>query len=93
MSALPKDGILTPEHKQRLQTLKHFIEELPGGKAEEIILAFSPTTYGDTNANIVGDQLRNLAGKITRLARGIPTGGEIEFADEETLQNALKNRN
>jgi recombination protein RecR len=92
MSELSKDGVLEPVHKQRLQTLKHFIADLPEGKAQEIILALSPTTHGDVNATVLADQLKGLAGKITRLARGIPTGGEIEFADEDTLDAALKNR-
>jgi recombinational DNA repair protein RecR len=37
-------------------------------------------------------EIKNLANKITRIGRGIPTGGEIEFADEETIKNALFNR-
>lgn len=83
---LPKDGILTAEHKRRLSHLKK------SGSFSEIILALSPTTYGDLNASILQQELKDNAEKITRLGRGIPTGGEIEFADEETLENALKNR-
>jgi recombination protein RecR len=92
LSLLPKDGILEPHHRQRLQALTHFIENLPSGKAEEIILALSPTTHGDVNASVIADALQGKANKISRLGRGIPTGGEIEFADEETLSFALKNR-
>lgn len=99
LGELSRDGILTPLHKQRLQALKHAIEDLPasggleGGKAQEIIIALSPTTPGDVNASVITGHLKGLALKITRLARGIPTGGEIEFADEDTLGAALKNRN
>ena len=99
LGQLSKDGILNSQHKQRLQALKHFIEDLPpqaglpSGQAEEIILALSPTTYGDVNASVLAGALRALTPKITRLARGIPTGGEIEFADEDTLGAALQNRN
>ncbi len=92
LGSLPKDGILDAQHKQRLQALKHFIENLPTGKAEEIIIALSPTTHGDVNAGVIASALQNLAQRITRLGRGMPTGGEIEFADEETLSSALKNR-
>lgn len=92
LGELPKDGILNSQHKQRLQALKHFIEDLPNAQAEEIILALSPTTYGDVNASVLAGALRALTPKITRLARGIPTGGEIEFADEQTLGEALKHR-
>ncbi len=87
---LPKDGILTAGHRKRLQYLK---KSAPAGGFSEIILALSPTTYGDLNASILAQELRTTAQKITRLGRGIPTGGEIEFADEDTLENALKNRN
>ena len=92
MGELPKDGILNAQHKQRLQTLKHSIEGLPQQKAEEIIIALSPTTHGDVNAGVIASAVNNLAQRVTRLARGIPTGGEIEFADEDTLGAALKNR-
>ena len=63
------------------------------GMAEEIIIAINPTTYGDFNAMMLAKELKDYAQKITRLGRGIPTGGEIEFADEETLGQALERRN
>ena len=63
------------------------------GEAEEIIIAINPTTYGDLNASIITKELYDSAKKITRLGRGIPTGGEIEFADDETLGSALERRN
>lgn len=87
---LKKDGILNNVQKLRLKTIKN---------ADEVILAISPTTYGDINASLIAQELKDSspAGeqvpKITRLGRGIPTGGEIEFADEETLGSALDNRN
>jgi recombination protein RecR len=81
---LKKDGVLNEVQKLRLKTIKD---------ADEVILAISPTTYGDINASIIAQELKNSAKKITRLGRGIPTGGEIEFADEETLGSALDNRN
>ena len=92
LGSLPKDGVLEPHHRLRLQVLKDHIATLPGGIAEELIIAFSPTTHGDTLAGVVAGQLHAQAKKITRLGRGIPTGGEIEFADEDTLSSALKNR-
>ncbi len=92
LGELSKDGVLTHHQRQRLQALKHAIADLPGGICDEILLALSPTTYGDVNASVIADALRGAAKTITRLARGIPTGGEIEFADEDTLSSALKNR-
>ncbi len=90
---LPKDGVLTTQQRTRLAALKKSIADLPGGIASEIIIGFSPTTYGDLNAEIVAGQIKGITQKISRLGRGIPTGGEIEFADEQTLDAAIKNRN
>lgn len=86
---LARDGILSKEHRQRLAGLK---SGAPKTGFKEIIVAFSPTTLGDINASVLKQELSSLSKTITRLGRGIPTGGEVEFADEETLQNALKNR-
>lgn len=83
LGELKKDGILNEMQKLRLKTLKN---------ANEIILAINPTTYGDINAEMISQELKNSAKKLTRLGRGIPTGGEIEFADEETLGSALEHR-
>lgn len=80
---LKKDGVLNQMQKLRLQAIK---------SADEVILAINPTTYGDINATIIAQELKDIAKKITRLGRGIPTGGEIEFADEDTLGSALDNR-
>lgn len=89
---LKKTGVMEPEQKLRLGALKKFIEKNCGGKAEEIIIALSPTAYGDLNAAMLGTEIKAHAKKISRLGRGIPTGGEIEFADEETLSSALEKR-
>lgn len=93
---IPKTGLFDDTQKLRLQSLKNFItKESPaglGGKAEEIILAFNPTSLGDLQASLVTKELAPLAKKISRLGRGLPTGGEIEFADDETLGSALERR-
>ena len=86
-------GELGTYQKLRLKQFKEVIAKSPGGKAKEIILAISPTTEGDFLAELLKRDLGNTAEKITRLGRGIPTGAEIEFADEETLSNALMGRN
>ncbi len=93
LGELHKTGELEPEQKLRLASLKTFIQKELGGKAQEVILAINPTVYGDLNASLIKKELEGLADKITRLGRGIPTGGEIEFADEETLGQALERRN
>lgn len=92
LGELHKTGELEPEQKLRLASLKTFIQKELGGKAQEVILAINPTVYGDLNASLIKKELEGLTDKITRLGRGIPTGGEIEFADEETLGEALERR-
>ena len=89
---LQKNGVLGSEQKRRLEKLKANIQNNLGGQADEIIIATNPTTYGDFNAAILSKELKDFAKKITRLGRGIPTGGEIEFSDEDTLGNALERR-
>ncbi len=89
---LKKDGILEQSHRLRIAKLKERINRDSAGSAAEIIIALSPTTYGDIQASVLQGELNGLAKKITRLGRGIPTGGEIEFADELTLSDALRHR-
>lgn len=91
IGALKKDGVLSAEQKLRLNSLKSQIKK-GFGQAREIILAINPTTYGDANAAALSEELKTSALKISRLGRGMPTGGEIEFADEGTLKGALDNR-
>lgn len=88
---LKKEGILDATHTLRLSSLKGRIAQ-DRGRVKEIILAINPTTYGDINASLIARELKNSAEKVSRLGRGIPTGGEIEFADEDTLGGALENR-
>ncbi len=92
LGAMPKTGMLEEWQKLRLQNLKSFIEKNFKGKAEEIILAFNPTSSGDFHASLLSKELLPFAKKISRLGRGLPTGGEVEFADDETLGSALEKR-
>jgi recombination protein RecR len=89
---IPKTGFLEAWQKDRLQSLKNFVHNDLGGHADEIILAFNPTSLGDFQASLLIKELHPLAKKISRLGRGLPTGGEIEFADDETLGSALDRR-
>ena len=92
IGSLSKRGMLNAEQKNRLKKLRTYIEKELGGKAEEIIIAMNQTTYGDFNTALLAKEIETHTQKITRLGRGIPTGGEIEFADEETLGSALERR-
>jgi recombination protein RecR len=59
---------------------------------KEIILALNPTTEGEATTLYLERLLKPLNKKITRLGRGLPLGGELEYADEETLTSALESR-
>jgi recombinational DNA repair protein RecR len=92
LGELTKTGVLDSVQKLRLNHLKDWIKK-HFGQAEEIIIAINPTTFGDLNASMIAKELSAFAKKISRLGRGIPSGGEIEFADDETLGQALERRN
>jgi recombination protein RecR len=100
LGAIPKIGVMEDWQKARLASLTSFIKKELGpstgsgqGTAKEIILGFNPTSLGDFNASLITKELSGMAKKMTRLGRGLPTGGEIEFADDDTLGAALERRN
>lgn len=92
LGELPKTGLLGAIQKERLAKLRADVSGLPDGKAVEIILGFNPTSLGDFHASLIGKELAPLTLKLSRLGRGLPSGGEIEFADDETLGSALQSR-
>ena len=59
---------------------------------KEVILATSASIEGETTSHYISDSLKETKVKITRLAKGVPVGGEIEFLDDGTLFSAFKNR-
>ncbi|MDC3013738.1 toprim domain-containing protein, partial [bacterium] len=67
-------------------------ERVNRDKIEEVILATSATVEGQTTAYYIQDSLKNSNVKITKLAQGLPVGGEIESLDDGTLFSAFKNR-
>lgn len=92
LGGLAKNGVLESAQRLRLRSLIESIKKEFGGKVKEIIIAFNPTTFGDFTGALLEQELKPFAEKISRLGRGVPTGGEIEFADEETLGSALDGR-
>jgi len=92
LGEISKDGLIGPEQKFRLQSLKNRIKKELGASVDELLIALNPNTFADLTAEIIKEEFKDLAKKITRLGRGMPTGGEIEFADEETLIQALERR-
>jgi len=60
---------------------------------KEVILALSTTTEGQTTSHVIADKLESLNVEVTRLARGVPIGGEVHYLDENTLSTAFESRN
>ena len=72
--------------------INSLIERIKKDKIDEIILATSATVEGQTTAFYIQDSLKDIDVKITKLAQGLPVGGEIESLDDGTLLSAFKNR-
>ena len=72
--------------------LHKFFDKIKNGSIKEIILATSLTTSGQTTAHYILNRLKAIDIKITRLARGLPAGGELNYLDEATLGQALYDR-
>lgn len=83
----PIDGV-TPE-KLNLESLE---KRLRGGKIREVIVATNPTVEGDTTALYIANSIAPVGCTVTRLARGLPMGGTLEFADDVTLAKAIERR-
>ncbi len=83
----PLDGI-GPEDL----TIDSLVERVKVGDVVEIILAVNATVEGQTTAHYVTDQLAGLDVKISRLAHGVPVGGELDYLDEGTLTAAMRSR-
>lgn len=86
-SSPPMDGI-GPEQL----TLKELLARLQSGEVQEVVMATNPTVEGEATAMYVARLLKPLGIKVTRLAYGIPVGGNLEYADEVTLYRALEGR-
>ena len=86
-------GVLSPMDNVGPEDLKikELIQRLEG-KMTEVIVATNPTVEGDTTALYLAKLIKPLGVKVTRLAHGMPVGGEIDFADTATLLSALEYR-
>ncbi len=83
----PMDGV-GPD-QLRIKELLHRVAEEP---IEEVIMATNPTVEGEATAMYLGKLLAPFGVRITRLAYGIPVGGDLEYADEVTLRHSLEGR-
>ena len=72
--------------------IKQLVARVSSGGIKEVILATNPSMEGDATALYLRQQLEPLGVKVTRLARGLPVGGDLEYADQNTLLRALSGR-
>lgn len=72
--------------------IKELMSRLADGAVQEVILATNPNVEGETTASYLARLIRPLGVKVTRLASGLPVGGDLEFADEVTLGRAIEGR-
>ena len=72
--------------------IRPLVERIARGNVKEIILATNPSMEGDTTALYIQQQLETYDIRVTRLARGLPVGGDLEYADQNTLLRALAGR-
>jgi len=83
----PLSGISSDELK-----IKELISRFEHENISEVILALNPDTEGETTSLYLARLIKPLVVKVTRIARGIPIGGDLEFADEATIGRAMINR-
>ena len=84
----PMDGV-GPDGRR----IKELLARLNNDEVKEVIMATNPTVEGEATAMYISKLLKPLGIKISRLAYGIPVGGDLQYADEVTLSRALKGRN
>lgn len=72
--------------------IKELLQRMTSGRFKEVIVATDPNVEGETTALYLGKILHPLGYKVTRLARGLPVGGDLEYIDEITLGKALEGR-
>ena len=83
----PLDGVGPDDLKVR-----ELLARIEAGAVEEVILATNPNVEGEATALYLAKLLRPLVLRVTRIARGLPVGGDLEYADQVTLSKALEGR-
>ncbi|MCL4367311.1 recombination mediator RecR [Patescibacteria group bacterium] len=87
-------GVISPLENIGPEELKirELLPRLKDGVVKEVILATNPTMEGEATAMYIDRLISPLGVKVTRIARGLPVGGDLEYADETTLSRALEGR-
>ncbi|MFC2336450.1 MAG: recombination mediator RecR [Negativicutes bacterium] len=83
----PLEGI-GPENLR----IRELLNRLSGDEVQEVIMATNPNVEGEATAMYLARLLKPLGVKVTRIAHGLPVGGDLEYADEVTLAKAMENR-
>ena len=73
-------------------SIDHLVKRLQKEKINEVILALSATTQGQTTSYVIAEKIEKFQVDITRLAQGVPIGGEVHYLDENTLNTAFQAR-
>jgi recombination protein RecR len=90
--AMPTDTATAPEEADASEASEGASTDEEQDKVTEIILAVNPNVEGDTTAYYISQLLEPMGVPVTRIARGLPIGGDLEYADEATLSRALEGR-
>jgi recombination protein RecR len=72
--------------------IRELLSRIRQGNVTEIVLATNPTVEGDATAMYLAKLLRDLVPRVTRIAHGVPVGGDLDYADQATLIQAFENR-
>ena len=83
----PMDGIGPDDLR-----IRELLDRVAAGTVREVILATNPSLEGESTAMYIQKKLAGSGARVTRLARGLPVGGDLEYADEVTLARALEGR-
>jgi recombination protein RecR len=87
-------GVFSPLNGIGTESLriKELIKRIEDGEIKEVILALNPDTEGETTSLFLAKMIKPLKIKVSRIARGLPIGGDLEFADEATIGRAVLGR-
>ena len=72
--------------------IKELLRRLEDGRVKEVVVATNPTVEGEATATYLARLIKPLGVKVTRMAHGVPVGGDLEYIDEVTLSRALEGR-
>jgi recombination protein RecR len=88
-------GVLSPLEGVGPKDLRvsELLSRLQGGKVKEVIVATNPSVEGEATAQYLSQIIKPLSIRVTRIARGVPMGGDLQYIDAITLSKSLENRN